>query len=109
MPRSIQDAIAIVGNLEIRYLWINAMCLVQDDEEDKQRGINIMDEIYERSWLTIIAACGHDANAGLPGVHDLSRKMSRTPIEVKYGMSLGIVTDMVRLVERSVHYSRAWT
>ena len=109
IPRSIRDAIELVHRLEIRYLWVDAICLVQDDEEDKQRGIDIMDEVYERSWLTIIAVCGHDANAGLPGLHDLSREMSRTTVEVKRGTSLGIVTDMVKLLERSVYYSRAWT
>ena len=66
LPRTIQDAISIVERLNERFLWIDALCLVQNDEDDMRSGIDVMDLIYERAALTIIAASGDNANAGLP-------------------------------------------
>lgn len=81
LPRTVQDAIALVRRLGCRYLWVDAHCLLQNDNEDLDRGVNAMDRIYEFAWLTVVASCGHDANARLPGVlspagHPLQSKSS---------------------------------
>ncbi|KLO82040.1 tol protein [Fusarium fujikuroi] len=55
--------------------------------EDLERGINVMDLIYERSLLTIIAASGNDADAGLPGVRARSRPALKQTVEVKPGIT----------------------
>lgn len=68
LPRTIRDAIVLVRKLGAGYLWIDSLCLVQDDEEDIKRGVDAMDKIYTKAWLTIIAAHGHNADAGLPGM-----------------------------------------
>lgn len=73
IPRAVRDAIILTRELGMRYVWVDALCLVQDDPDDVERGVEIMDEIYERSWLTIIAASGHNADAGLPGIGENSR------------------------------------
>jgi hypothetical protein len=49
----------LVKALNERFLWVDALCLVQNDE---------MDMIYERVLMTIVAASGDNVNAGLPGV-----------------------------------------
>jgi hypothetical protein len=109
IPWTIRDAIVLCRRLHIRYLWIDALCLIQDDKDDLDRGVNVMDMVYERSWLTIIAACGHDANAGLPGVRDGTREPVDLSVEVKPGVSLGIFTGADQLIKKSVYNSRAWT
>lgn len=68
LPRTVNDAIVAVQKLKLRYLWVDSLCLIQNDEEDLQLGISVMDSIYRDAYLTIIAAEGDDANAGLPGV-----------------------------------------
>jgi len=47
------------------YLWIDCLCILQDGEEDKHNQISSMDAVYNLSFLTIVAAAGDDANAGL--------------------------------------------
>jgi hypothetical protein len=79
IPRTIRDAILLCRALNERYLWTDSLCILQDDEFqqasgawsnlDKMTQIPKMDIIYGASLLTIIAACGIDSNAGLPGVH----------------------------------------
>jgi hypothetical protein len=109
LPRTIQDAITLVHRIGEKYLWVDSLCLLQNDSGDLDRGVNVMDLIYERAWLTIVASYGHDANAGLPGVQRGSRKSSRNIIQVKPGIALGVVADLDRLIKTSVYNSRAWT
>ena len=108
IPRTIKDAIELTRRLGMRYLWVDALCLMQNDPDDVSRGVSMMDEIYERSWLTIIAASGHDANAGLPGIAEGSR-CSTTAIPVTKDVSVGIYVPLDRLMKCSVYESRAWT
>ncbi|GAB1318460.1 Heterokaryon incompatibility domain-containing protein [Madurella fahalii] len=108
IPRTIKDAIDLVRKLGVRYLWVDALCLIQNDPDDVSRGVRIMDEIYERSWLTIVAASGHDANAGLPGVREGSR-CRNTAIPVTEDVSVGIFVPLDRLLNCSVYETRAWT
>ncbi|KAK5654331.1 hypothetical protein OQA88_7509 [Cercophora sp. LCS_1] len=109
LPRTVQDAMVLVRELGYRYLWVDALCLLQNDHEDLEAGITVMDEIYERSCFTIVAACGHDANAGLPGVREGSREQSSLVVEVKPGVPMGVETDWELLFESSVYSTRAWT
>lgn len=109
LPLTLRDALLLTQRLGIRYLWIDSLCLVQNDSEDVQRGVQVMDRVYENAWLTIIAACGYDANAGLPGLSSVSRRPSKSVVEVRPGMTLGLHTSLDRLIRASAYDSRAWT
>ncbi|KAF2101301.1 hypothetical protein NA57DRAFT_53275 [Rhizodiscina lignyota] len=63
--------------LGLQYIWIDALCIVQDDEQDKQRQIKHMDLIYALASLTIVAASGSDCSIGLHGV-SLPRQQQAT-------------------------------
>ena len=108
IPRTVRDAIELVRRLDARYLWVDTLCLVQNDPADLARGVNVMDEIYERSWLTIIAADGHNANAGLPGIQEGSR-FRRIATRITDDISMGVYERLDHLLESSVYASRAWT
>lgn len=55
LPQTIKDAVIVTEKLGIYYLWIDALCIVQDDEEDRSREIDLMGYVYENSELTILA------------------------------------------------------
>ena len=109
LPKTIQDAIVLVRHLGVRFLWVDALCLLQNDMHVLERGIRAMDLIYELAWLTVVAACGHDANAHLPGIRHGTRRASKNTVEIKPGVHMGLVTGLDALLQDSVYSSRAWT
>ncbi|RYP77472.1 hypothetical protein DL770_007073 [Monosporascus sp. CRB-9-2] len=68
IPSTVLDAMVLTRNIGMRYLWVDNLCIVQDDQREKSRLIGRMDEVYENATVTIIAAAGSDANAGLKGI-----------------------------------------
>jgi hypothetical protein len=65
LPRTLQDAIIICRLLEISYLWIDALCIVQGDLQDWTIESSNMDQIYSGAAMTLIAAASLHANYGL--------------------------------------------
>jgi len=50
------------------YLWVDSLCIVQDDENLKQDQLQQMAAIYAKASITIMAANGMDADYCLPGI-----------------------------------------
>jgi hypothetical protein len=73
LPRTIRDAMHLTEMIGERYLWVDALCILQDDQDEVTRTVKAMNQIYKQAILTVIAACGDDANAGLRGVFPGSR------------------------------------
>lgn len=110
IPTTIKDAIDLVTRLGERYLWVDSLCIVQDDDPDtKQAMISVMDFVYGNALMTIIAASGDSANAGLPGVSYGSRNRSQAIESIKPGMKLTYARNLADLLQSSTYQSRAWT
>ncbi|KAK3306247.1 heterokaryon incompatibility protein-domain-containing protein [Chaetomium strumarium] len=109
LPRTLQDAILLAKRLNIRFLWVDALCLLQNSSDDLEKGVNVMDQIYERAWISIVAANGHDSNAGLPGVQPGERAGRVLVKQVKQGVSMGVYVGTELQLQRSVYETRAWT
>ncbi|KAF2830914.1 hypothetical protein CC86DRAFT_246452, partial [Ophiobolus disseminans] len=52
----VHDAIKVCEDLKIPYLWIDSLCIVQDNMEDKSAQIQNMDRIYSKSYVTLVVA-----------------------------------------------------
>jgi hypothetical protein len=61
IPRTIRNTISFVDLLGIPYLWVDSMCIVQDDKEGKHAQIQAMAGIYANAYVTIVAGNGWDA------------------------------------------------
>lgn len=64
LPKTFQDAIIITRSIGIRWLWIDALCIVQDDSNDWLREAATMGSIYEMARLTIAASHAKDGTEG---------------------------------------------
>jgi hypothetical protein len=53
LPKTFQDAIFVTRALGIQYLWIDSLCIIQDDSVDWQFQSAQMADIYRNSILTI--------------------------------------------------------
>lgn len=102
LPRTIRDTMRLVKLLDIQYLWVDCLCIVQDDTELKHVQIQEMGAVYARAYVTIIAANGWDANHGLRGIRNITepRHLSRYA-EDDFYESLQ--------PHSSIWYSRGWT
>jgi hypothetical protein len=56
LPRTITDAVRCTQKLGLKYLWVDSLCIIQDSEEDQEKEIGRMSEIYKNSYVTISAA-----------------------------------------------------
>ena len=61
LPDAVQDAVNVTQSLNCRYLWVDALCILQDDSQQKSVQINQMDKIYAHASVTIVAATEPDA------------------------------------------------
>jgi hypothetical protein len=104
----VRDAIALTSDIGERYLWIDSLCIIQDDDDSKQRTIDKMNLIYENAIMTIIAASGADASAGLPDWKPNSRTTTQKSALIAPGLKLISPTSLKGLKD-TVWGSRAWT
>ncbi|VBB81707.1 Putative protein of unknown function [Podospora comata] len=56
LPQTLQDALTVTHGIGLRYLWVDAMAIVQDDDEDRDEQISQMHRIYLGASFTIVAA-----------------------------------------------------
>ncbi|OTB06646.1 hypothetical protein M426DRAFT_29210, partial [Hypoxylon sp. CI-4A] len=56
IPRSVAEAMEVTKQLGFRYIWVDALCIIQDSQEDKLRELPMMAKIYQHSAMTISAA-----------------------------------------------------
>ncbi|KAF2125639.1 HET-domain-containing protein [Dothidotthia symphoricarpi CBS 119687] len=73
LPEQIFDAILLCKELNEHWIWIDRLCIVQDDEVSKQVQIDAMDAIYGRATFTLVAAVDPSKAVGLPGVQGRPR------------------------------------
>jgi hypothetical protein len=73
LPKTFQDAITVCHFMKIRYLWIDSLCIVQDDPEDWGRESARMGHIYSNAFCTLAThAARHDTEGFLDSTLDFS-------------------------------------
>ncbi|KAF4604244.1 hypothetical protein EYR40_001425 [Pleurotus pulmonarius] len=108
-PATIADAIELCRRLGERYLWVDALCIIQDSTEDKAIQIGVMEQIYGGSFVTVFAVGGHNAHAGLPGLREGTRACHQH-VEKIQGLHLTVpLTSLISLLTQSIWGKRGWT
>ncbi|KAH8803392.1 heterokaryon incompatibility protein-domain-containing protein [Xylogone sp. PMI_703] len=106
VPRTFKDALSVAERLNIAFLWIDALCVLQDDEDQLVEHMNVMDSIYGSAVLTIVSDAD-SADSGIPGI-----SLHRGPPQVvfKHGSETYISAKRTfgQALNDSFWESRAW-
>ncbi|KAF4450357.1 hypothetical protein F53441_6481 [Fusarium austroafricanum] len=65
LPKTLAETIQVTRNLGLKWIWIDSLCIVQDDKDDWAREAVKMAVIYQNALVTIAADSSQDAKAGL--------------------------------------------
>jgi Heterokaryon incompatibility protein (HET) len=71
------DAVLICSKLGLDYIWIDSLCIIQDDAADWQVEAANMADIYRGSYLNIAATAARDAHGGIIGLSHLRDAQGR--------------------------------
>ncbi|KAJ8118413.1 hypothetical protein OPT61_g614 [Boeremia exigua] len=110
LPQTLQDAVHTAKAIGLRFLWIDALCIIQDSESDKRAEIAKMAQIYQNAYLTIVAACTTSSAEGFLQV----RNGTPPALEIPVGCHSGRIGTLSLLpTYRTPRYEalhdRAWT
>jgi hypothetical protein len=64
LPNTIKDAITVTANIGLQYLWIDVLCIAQDNIEFKDSEIPKMANIYSTATVTILASRANGVHEG---------------------------------------------
>jgi hypothetical protein len=64
LPRTLQEAIYVAQRMGISYLWVDSLCIVQDDAEDWRHESSRIPTIFGGSSLSIAATSAKHSNEG---------------------------------------------
>jgi hypothetical protein len=73
LSNTFRDAVRITRELDERYLWIDSLCIIQDDKDDWAREAALMAEVYGNSYCTLAALSSKDSTEGcrlVPNIQD---------------------------------------
>lgn len=93
LPRTFQDAVTATRSLGLRYLWIDSLCIKQDDVIDWEEQCARMGQIYKDSFVTIAGPAAFCCDSGF--LHP-RRMLAMVPVKV----SNGDLTDDIILSHR---------
>ncbi|KAH8770363.1 heterokaryon incompatibility protein-domain-containing protein [Hyaloscypha finlandica] len=115
LTKTFEDAIEVTRQIGVRYLWIDSLCIIQDDETDFEKECSKMGLTYARAYCVLSALDAEDGSGGLfiPRTHS-------TPLTSSI-LSLGQWESMLngplstrgwafqeqQLSPRIVHFSRS--
>lgn len=84
LPLTFKDAVQITHDLEVRYLWIDSLCIIQDSREDKNEEVVVMGQVYARSRITLAASMSGNSNDGCRTNGSLSARNNQ-PLDIIKG------------------------
>ena len=64
LPRTFKDAVTVVRSLGLKYIWIDSLCIVQDDQQDWENEAARMEQVFSDAYLTIAASSAKSSNDG---------------------------------------------
>ncbi|KAI5860765.1 heterokaryon incompatibility protein-domain-containing protein [Durotheca rogersii] len=64
LPQTYQDAMRVALSLGVPYIWIDSLCIIQNDKKDWENQSSLMGDIYHNACCNIAASWGADGTTG---------------------------------------------
>ncbi|PMD47240.1 HET-domain-containing protein, partial [Hyaloscypha variabilis F] len=64
LPQALLDAIDMARLLEVPYIWIDSLCIVQDDAQDWNEQASKMCDVFENAYITVAATSARNTAEG---------------------------------------------
>jgi hypothetical protein len=108
LPRTIYDAVVVTRGMGMRYIWIDAVCIIQDSPEDKVKELQVMGDIYHQSTLTIAAVSASAVAEGF--LHTKPRPVVGLPYLCPDGTQGTVQLARQRMISlwNETIYTRGW-
>lgn len=111
LPKTFRDAIRVTQSLGISYLWIDSLCIIQDDKTDWEIESSKMSSIYANAYLTIAASSAECDQSGFLGPRRYATTPlwfnNRTPVHVRRDIHWDSKIDPFTNSKSNLHW-RAW-
>jgi Heterokaryon incompatibility protein (HET) len=92
LPKTFGDAVQVTRDIGLKYIWIDALCIIQDSQSDKMRELIMMRHYYSNARVVIAAS---SAQAVQEGFLEIEPKIgSATFVLPKMGTELGRFIDI---------------
>jgi hypothetical protein len=65
LPKTFQDAVEFTQGIGIRYIWIDSLCIIQNNHQDWLSEAAKMGDVYRNAALVIAASGAKDSSEGL--------------------------------------------
>ncbi|KAJ4183103.1 hypothetical protein NW755_009952 [Fusarium falciforme] len=113
LPATPRDAIKLTNLLGIPFLWVDSLCILQDDKQDWAREASLMSKVYSRAYITIAAGASDHCDGRFIKA-SYSEKDLPVPRRGGYGMEWDFTTPAeepnpwIRSFFRNPLFSRGW-
>ncbi|MCJ1334420.1 hypothetical protein MMC10_011129 [Thelotrema lepadinum] len=106
LPATVFDAVQMTRSLGFRYLWVDALCIVQDSKEDWEKEAAKMRQVYQGAVLSLAGLESHSKTTGL--FRDRTVRVTQTPF---FDGERHLLIQRQRKVDlnMTVLRKRAWT
>ncbi|KAF2735609.1 HET-domain-containing protein, partial [Polyplosphaeria fusca] len=111
LPQTFQDAVKITRRLHIQYLWIDSLCILQDDKSDWEVESGHMGYVYAGAVCTIAATVAKNSDGGL--FSNRGDLLPPSRIDANFDASRSWLADKVngfleRQIDEAPLNKRAW-
>ncbi|KAJ4246832.1 hypothetical protein NW762_013384 [Fusarium torreyae] len=107
LPQTFKDAITTTQALRVRYLWIDSLCIIQEDPEDWKIEAARMEDVFNSAYCTIAAS---SSSSSLDGFLGYRRERAVIGINTAKGplYLAENIDDFQKDVERGILNTRGW-
>lgn len=111
LPKTFQDAVVVTRKLGKRFLWIDSLCIIQDDKQDWEKESKLMEQVFSSAYCTIAATSAGDSTEGF--LHSNHSPSSTQFVSVPYTLKSPLyvcqaIDDFGRDVLEGKLNQRAW-